>query len=79
MQDAARVRRGEAAVLKEAGFALYAADAGGRPFPELADRPARLALAVGNEWQEILTGQFVGGRTGNEILAATRAEAASAR
>jgi TrmH family RNA methyltransferase len=43
------VLRGEAAALKEAGFALYAADAGGRPFPELADRPARLALAVGNE------------------------------
>jgi len=43
------VRHGEAAALKEAGFALYAADAGGRPFPEFTDRPARLALAVGNE------------------------------
>ncbi|MHC4135780.1 MAG: TrmH family RNA methyltransferase [Planctomycetota bacterium] len=43
------VRHGEAAALKEAGFELFVADAGGRPFPELADRPARLALAVGNE------------------------------
>ena len=43
------VRHGEAAALKRAGFELYAADAGGRPFPELTDRPARLALAVGNE------------------------------
>ncbi len=33
------------------------------------------ALAVGNRWQDILTGNFVAGRTGNEILAATRAGA----
>jgi Xaa-Pro aminopeptidase len=31
------------------------------------------ALATGNRWQDILTGNFVTGRTGNEILAATRA------
>jgi Metallopeptidase family M24 len=33
------------------------------------------ALAAGNRWQDILTGNFVTGRTGNEILAATRATA----
>jgi hypothetical protein len=35
--------------------------------------PAGLAaaLAVGNRWQDILTGEFVTGRTGNEILSAT--------
>lgn len=33
------------------------------------------ALATGNRWQDILTGNFVTGRTGNEILAATRATA----
>ncbi|MHC4819243.1 MAG: TrmH family RNA methyltransferase [Planctomycetota bacterium] len=43
------VRAGEAAALKEAGFQIYVADTGGRPFSELTDRPARLALAVGNE------------------------------
>jgi hypothetical protein len=31
------------------------------------------ALASGNRWQDLLTGAFVTGRTGNEILAATRA------
>ena len=31
------------------------------------------ALAAGNRWQDILTSNFVAGRTGNEILAATRA------
>ena len=31
------------------------------------------ALATGNRWQDLLTGSFVTGRTGNEILAATRA------
>ncbi|MEA2464324.1 MAG: hypothetical protein QOJ98_2071 [Acidobacteriota bacterium] len=31
------------------------------------------ALATGNRWQDILTSNFVTGRTGNEILAATRA------
>ena len=28
------------------------------------------ALAIGNRWQDLLTGEFVTGRTGNEILAA---------
>lgn len=36
------------------------------------------ALAIGNRWQDILTSNFVTGRTGNEILAATRAASASA-
>jgi hypothetical protein len=31
------------------------------------------ALAVGNRWQDLLTTEFVAGRTGNEILAATHA------
>ncbi|HEX7831992.1 MAG TPA: M24 family metallopeptidase [Thermoanaerobaculia bacterium] len=31
------------------------------------------ALATGNRWQDLLTSNFVTGRTGNEILAATRA------
>ncbi len=37
------------------------------------DVPAGLkkALATGNQWQDILTGQFKKGRTGNEVLAAT--------
>lgn len=30
------------------------------------------ALATGNRWQDLLTSEFVTGRTGNEILAATR-------
>lgn len=43
------VRSGEATALREAGFRIWVADAGGRPFSEFADRPPRLALAVGNE------------------------------
>jgi hypothetical protein len=35
----------------------------------------RRALATGNRWQDLLTGKFVTGRSGNEILAATRAAA----
>jgi hypothetical protein len=35
------------------------------------------ALAVGNRWQDLLTGAFVTGRSGNEILAATRSAAES--
>tara|TARA_R110002126_G_scaffold161549_8_gene309387 strand:+ start:226 stop:1590 length:1365 start_codon:yes stop_codon:yes gene_type:complete len=37
------------------------------------DAPAGLkaALATGNRWQDILTGQFKTGRSGNQILAAT--------
>ena len=34
------------------------------------------ALKVGNRWQDLLTGEFVTGRTGNEITAATRAACA---
>jgi hypothetical protein len=33
----------------------------------------RTALAVGNRWQDLLTGEFVAGRTGNRILAAALA------
>lgn len=33
------------------------------------------AMGVGNRWQDLLTDSFVRGRTGNEILAATRASA----
>lgn len=33
------------------------------------------AMAKGNRWQDILTSQFVAGRTGNEVLARTRAVA----
>ncbi|MGM0524689.1 MAG: M24 family metallopeptidase [Pseudomonadota bacterium] len=29
------------------------------------------ALATGNQWQDLLTNEFISGRTGNEILAAT--------
>lgn len=35
----------------------------------------RRAMEIGNRWQDLLTGSFVAGRTGNEILAATRAAA----
>lgn len=31
----------------------------------------RAALATGNRWQDLLTGEFAVGRTGNEVLAAT--------
>ncbi len=37
----------------------------------------RTALAVGNRWQDLLTGAFKTGRTGNAILAAARAAAKS--
>ncbi len=35
------------------------------------------ALAIGNRWQDILTANFETGRTGNQILAKTSAEAAA--
>jgi Xaa-Pro aminopeptidase len=38
----------------------------------------RRAMAVGNAWQDLLTGEFKTGRTGNEILAAAQARAADA-
>ncbi|MFT4538045.1 MAG: hypothetical protein ACI841_001142 [Planctomycetota bacterium] len=34
------------------------------------------AMAIGNRWQDILTSSFIRGRTGNEILAATRSRSA---
>jgi len=43
------VLRGEPATLKETGFCLYVADALGEPVSSWRARPARLALAVGNE------------------------------
>jgi len=43
------------------------------------DVPAGLAVAleIGNRWQDLLTAEFRSGRTGNEILAATRETAES--
>ena len=35
------------------------------------------AMVIGNTWQDILTGEFVTGRTGNEILAATQEKASA--
>ena len=40
-----------------------------------APESLREALAIGNRWQDLLTGNYVTGRTGNEILAATIAQA----
>ncbi|MHC5063988.1 MAG: M24 family metallopeptidase [Planctomycetota bacterium] len=47
--------------------------------PDEASIPEGLvkALAVGNRWQDLLTGNFVADRSGNEILAATREACAS--
>jgi hypothetical protein len=41
------------------------------------DAPASLrsALSTGNRWQDLLTANFVSGRTGNQILARTREDA----
>ena len=44
-----------------------------RPGETAPPESLRHALAVGNRWQDLLTGEFVTGRTGNEILASTRA------
>lgn len=41
-----------------------------RPGEEEVPAGLRRALAVGNRWQDLLTGAFETGRTGNEILAA---------
>ena len=46
-----------------------------RPDEEGVPEGLRHALAVGNRWQDLLTEEFVTGRSGNEILAATRAAA----
>lgn len=53
---------------QEMGYVLRAGESG---------VPAGLqkALATGNRWQDLLTREFVSGRSGNEILAATRAAA----
>ncbi len=55
---------------QEMGYVLRAGEAG---------VPADLvrALAAGNRWQDLLTAQFVTGRTGNQILAAARQAAAA--
>ncbi len=47
-----------------------------KPGEERVPEGLRHALAVGNRWQDLLTGEFVTGRTGNEILAAARTAAA---
>ena len=41
-------------------------------------RVRRRALAQGNRWQDLLTGEFRAGRTGNEVLAAARGAAEAA-
>jgi Xaa-Pro aminopeptidase len=46
-----------------------------RPGEEDVPDGLRRALETGNRWQDLLTGAFVAGRTGNEILAAARAAA----
>jgi len=38
----------------------------------------RAALATGNRWQDLLAGEYRAGRSGNEVLAATRAAAEKA-
>jgi hypothetical protein len=45
------------------------------------DAPAGLkaALATGNRWQDLLTGEFKTGRSGNEVLAATHKAATKAK
>ena len=54
--------------VQEMGYVLRSGD---------EDVPAGLkrALGEGNRWQDLLLGEFRLGRTGNEILAATRAQA----
>ncbi len=49
-----------------------------RPGEERAPAGLAAALAAGNRWQDLLTGEFVAGRSGNEILAAARRAAADA-
>ncbi len=46
-----------------------------KPGESSAPDALREAMATGNRLQDILTGNFVTGRTGNEILAATRRQA----
>ena len=49
-----------------------------KPGETSAPEALRDALATGNRLQDILTGNFATGRTGNEILAATRRQAEAA-
>ncbi len=56
---------------QEMGYVLRAGEAG---VPEGLER----ALAGGNRWQDLLTAEFVTGRTGNEILLAARQAAEGA-
>ena len=48
-----------------------------RPGETEAPEGLRRALAVGNRWQDLLTGEFETDRTGNEVLAATLAASAA--
>lgn len=56
---------------QEMGYVLAAGESG-------VPAGLRAALAAGNQWQDLLTAHFATGRTGNEILAATREDAAEA-
>lgn len=49
-----------------------------RPGESEAPESLRAALRDGNRWQDLLTGAFATGRTGNEVLARTRAAAEQA-
>ena len=49
-----------------------------RPGETAAPAALRRALGVGNHWQDLLTDNFVTGRSGNGILAATRDDCADA-
>ncbi|RZA36533.1 MAG: M24 family metallopeptidase, partial [Lysobacteraceae bacterium] len=53
----------------------YVARVGERDVPD----GLRKALESGNRWQDLLTGNFRNGRTGNEILASTRRQAEAAK
>ena len=55
---------------QEMGYVLKLGES--EPPPGLAE-----AMRIGNQWQDLLTGEFVAGRSGNEILA--RAQAALSR
>jgi Xaa-Pro aminopeptidase len=49
-----------------------------RPGEDAVPAGLQSALRAGNRWQDLLTAEFRTGRTGNEVLAATRAAAARA-
>jgi hypothetical protein len=53
---------------QEMGYVLRKGESG-------VPAPLRAALAAGNRWQDLHAAQFVTGRTGDQILAATRAAA----